>query len=131
MNFHFLKWHFTFTGHIYSPKYQYFHDCNVTDCPHRTPPDKTKFVIADRIRGSYSERFDTKQDVERALRFFAPFSTTPLSHQYEILEATKVFEGQWMIGDPQFPPDRLYFLNTRGEGTSLVVQPDAELDPDV
>lgn len=123
MNFNFLRWGIMLSGHVYDRRQ--LHDCNVLDCPARINPAEIKYVIANRIAGSYSERFDSKEDVERALRYFAPFGSAEylgLGKRYEILESVQI-HGQWMIGDPTLPSDQLFFVS---KGRDYI-----ELDPDV
>lgn len=72
----------------------------------------TKVVIVDRLAGRYSEQFDSREDAERALRFFMPFTSTlkgVLGQRYEVLECQQVIDNQWWILDPKCPHDTVWY----------------------
>lgn len=69
------------------------------------PDTATKYVIARRDVAVYSERFDTREDCERALRFFQMRWT---GVRFDILEAKQISKGRWIIEDPMAPADQVY-----------------------
>jgi hypothetical protein len=100
------------SGHYY--RRGHWHQCEFRDCPSRIPDAEIKYVIANRIVGSYSERFDSREDVERALKYFAPIGFSDslgLGKRYEILESVQGMGGTWIIGDPTLPSDQVFFVN--------------------
>lgn len=110
MNFSLFGYAVTLSGHYY--RRGRWHQCEFKDCPSRLPPAKIKYVIANRIAGSYSERFDSREDVERALNYFAAFNGMAGTKRYEILESVQV-GGGWIIGDPQMPSNEIWPMNTK------------------
>ncbi len=96
MKLHLFGYGITISGHRY--RKGQWHQCGVVGCPVRLPPAEIKFVIARRDIGAYSERFDTREDAERAIRFFRVHG-----QRFDILESTQVFNGQWIVGDPEIP----------------------------
>lgn len=64
------------------------------------------YVIIDRDVGALSERFESRQDAERAIRFFRPGL---LGRRFQILEASRV-RGRWVIADPDAPPGQMFSL---------------------
>lgn len=123
MNFHFLRWGVTLSGHVYDRRQ--LHDCNVLDCPQRRPAPDTRVVIADRLVGRYSEQFSTRHDAEVAISFLIETGARQ-AHRFQILDAPNVM-GVPMIGDPALPPDMVYFVQRkpRFQYEQIPLDPDA------
>lgn len=112
VNYSLFGYGITFSSHFY--RRGKFHECDVKDCPSRIPPAEIKYVIAQRDIGLYSDRFDTRENAERAIKLLHPRPGV----KYEILESVKV-HGQWIIGDPTLPSDQVFFVSRKANNVTI------------